>query len=149
MNDLLATPRYVYVTRKIEFNAAHRLFNPELSDEENSLLYGKCNSVHGHGHNYVVEITLQGPIDRKTGYLFDLKALKALLEAEIVSRFDHRHLNHDVPELENCVPTTEILAVTIWEILEAKLQETTNKGVRLHEVTIHETENNRVRYLGQ
>ena len=149
MNDLLEQPRKVYVTRKIEFNAAHRLFNPELSDEENRLIYGKCSGTYGHGHNYVIEITLAGRIDRKTGYLFDLKELKSMLEQEIVARFDHCHLNFEVPELENSVPTTEILAVTIWEILEAKLGAITNKEVSLHEVKIHETGNNSVRYLGE
>jgi 6-pyruvoyltetrahydropterin/6-carboxytetrahydropterin synthase len=149
MNDLLEKPRKVYVTRKIEFNAAHRLFNPELSDEENRLIYGKCSGTYGHGHNYLIEITLAGLVDRKTGYLFDLKELKGLLEEEIVARFDHRHLNFDVPELENCVPTTELLAVAIWDILESRLGANNNKEVTLHEVTIHETGKNSVRYLGE
>lgn len=149
MNDLLETPRRVYVTRKIEFNAAHRLFNPELSDDENLRIYGKCSGRYGHGHNYVVEITLVGIVDRKSGYLFDLKELKSLLEDEIAARFDHRHLNFEVPELENCVPTTEILAIVIWEILESRLAVITNKEVTLHEVNIHETGKNSVRYLGE
>ena len=149
MNDILDRQRTVYVTRKIEFNAAHRLFNPELSDEENALLYGKCSGEYGHGHNYMLEITLSGPIDRKTGYLFDLKELKKLLEEEVAARFDHRHLNYEVPELRDSVPTTEILAVTIWEILQSRLSTITNKEVRLHEVNIHETGKNSVRYLGE
>lgn len=149
MNDVLQKPRKIYVTRKIEFNAAHRLFNPELSDEENQRIYGKCNSQYGHGHNYVIEITLAGMIDRTTGYLFDLKQLKTLLEEEIVARFDHRHLNHDVRELEHSVPTTEVLAVTIWDLLESRLGTITNKEVTLHEVKIHETGKNSVRYLGE
>jgi 6-pyruvoyltetrahydropterin/6-carboxytetrahydropterin synthase len=149
MNDLLAKPRKIYVTRKIEFNAAHRLFNPELSEEENRLIYGKCSGLHGHGHNYEIEITLAGPVDRKTGFLFDLKELKSLLEEEVVARFDHRHLNFDVKELENCVPTTEILAIIIWDILESRLGATINKEVSLHEVRIHETGKNSVRYLGE
>jgi 6-pyruvoyltetrahydropterin/6-carboxytetrahydropterin synthase len=149
MNDILERPRKIYVTREIEFNAAHRLFNPELSDEENRRIYGKCSGLYGHGHNYVVEITLSGTVDRKTGYLFDLKALKALLEEEVVARFDHRHLNHEVSELENSVPTTEILAITIWEILEQRLESITNREISLHEVRIHETGKNSVRYLGE
>lgn len=149
MNDVLEKPRKIYVTRKIEFNAAHRLFNPELSDEENQRIYGKCSGLYGHGHNYVIEITLSGIIDRTTGYLFDLKALKALLEEEIVARFDHRHLNHEVKELERSVPTTEVLAVTIWDILESRLETITNKEVSLHEVKINETGKNSVRYLGE
>ncbi|NTV01532.1 MAG: 6-carboxytetrahydropterin synthase [Chlorobiaceae bacterium] len=149
MNDVLEKPRKVYVTRKIEFNAAHRLFNPELSEDENRQLYGKCSTRHGHGHNYQIEITLAGRVDRKTGFLYDLKELKSLLEEEIVARFDHRHLNFDVPELEDCVPTTEILAVTIWDILESRLNTITNTGVSLHEVRIDETGKNSVRYLGE
>ncbi|NTW54291.1 MAG: 6-carboxytetrahydropterin synthase [Chlorobaculum sp.] len=149
MNDILEKPRKIYVTRKIEFNAAHRLFNPELSDEENRQFYGKCSGEFGHGHNYLLEITLSGFIDRKTGYLFDLKALKQILEEEIVSRFDHRHLNHEVGELAGHVPTTEILAVIVWEILESRLQAITKQGVSLHEVTIHETGKNSVTYLGE
>jgi 6-pyruvoyltetrahydropterin/6-carboxytetrahydropterin synthase len=149
MNDVLEKPRKIYVTRKIEFNAAHRLFNPELSEEENRQIYGKCSALHGHGHNYVIEITLYGPVDRKTGFLFDLKELKTMLEEEIVARFDHRHLNFDVSELANCVPTTEILAITIWDILESRLRSITNKEISLHEVRIHETGKNSVRYLGE
>jgi 6-pyruvoyltetrahydropterin/6-carboxytetrahydropterin synthase len=149
MNDILEKPRKIYVTRKIEFNAAHRLFNPELSDEENLRLYGKCSGAYGHGHNYLLEITLSGFIDRKTSYLFDLKELKKILEEEIVARFDHRHLNHEVSELEGHVPTTEILAVTVWEILESRLETITKQEVSLHEVKIHETGKNSVTYLGE
>ena len=149
MNDILEKPRKIYVTRTIEFNAAHRLFNPELSPEENLATYGKCSGEHGHGHNYLLEITLAGIIDRKTGFLFDLKELKTILEEEIIARFDHRHLNFDVSELVDCVPTTEVLAVIIWEILESRLRIITNQEVSLHEVRIHETGKNSVRYLGE
>jgi 6-pyruvoyltetrahydropterin/6-carboxytetrahydropterin synthase len=149
MNDILDKPRKIYVTRKIEFNAAHRLFNPDLSEEENLRIYGKCSGIYGHGHNYLLEITLSGTIDRKTGYLFDLKQLKNILEEEIVARFDHRHLNFDVSELDGNVPTTEILAVTVWDILESRLRTITNKEVSLHEVRIHETGKNSVAYLGE
>lgn len=149
MNDILEKPRKVYVTRSIEFNAAHRLSNPELTDEENLRMYGKCSNEHGHGHNYVLEITLAGTVNRQTGFLFDLKELKTILEEEIISRFDHRHLNFDVVELADCVPTTEILAITIWDILESRLRTITNQEIALHEVRIFETGKNSVRYLGQ
>ncbi|MEI8032276.1 MAG: 6-carboxytetrahydropterin synthase [Chlorobiaceae bacterium] len=149
MNELLKKPRRVYVSRTIEFNAAHRLFNPLLTDDENCKIYGKCANKHGHGHNYLLEITLSGIVDRETGYLFDLKELKALLEREIVDRFDHRHLNHDVPELLDCVPTTEVLTVLIWEILEEKLINITNRELSLHEVKLYETGKNAVRYKGE
>ncbi|ACF11695.1 6-pyruvoyl tetrahydropterin synthase and hypothetical protein [Chlorobaculum parvum NCIB 8327] len=149
MNDILEKPRKIYVTRTIEFNAAHRLFNPELSEEENRSLYGKCSGKYGHGHNYLLEITLSGPINRKTGYLFDLKKLKTILEEEIVTRFDHRHMNFEVKELQNHVPTTEILAVVVWDILETRLETITKQEVSLHEVKIHETGKNSVTYRGE
>jgi 6-pyruvoyltetrahydropterin/6-carboxytetrahydropterin synthase len=149
MNDVLQKPRKVYVTRQIEFNAAHRLFNPELSEEENRSIYGKCSNEHGHGHNYLLEITISGTVDRKTGFLFDLKQLKTILEEEIVSRFDHKHLNFDVRELEHSVPTTEVLAVTIWDIIEARLPSLNHQEISLHEVRILETGKNSVRYLGE
>ena len=149
MNDLLERPRKVYVSRKIEFNAAHRLFNPEWSDNENAAIYGKCSNKYGHGHNYLLEITLSGIVDRNTGFLFDLKELKAILEEEIINRFDHKHLNHDVAELQECVPTTEVLCVLIWDILEQRLRNINNRELALHEVKIHETGKNSVRYLGE
>jgi 6-pyruvoyltetrahydropterin/6-carboxytetrahydropterin synthase len=149
MNDLLEKPRKVYVSRKIEFNAAHRLFNPHITEKENCEIYGKCSNINGHGHNYLLEITLFGEVDRKTGFLFDLKELKGILEEEIIARFDHRNLNLDVPELEDCVPTTEVLAVLIWDILEQRLRTINNREIALYEVKIYETGNNSVRYLGE
>jgi 6-pyruvoyltetrahydropterin/6-carboxytetrahydropterin synthase len=149
MNDILKKPRKVYVTRTIEFNAAHRLHSNDLSDDENRELYGKCSNTYGHGHNYELEITVSGIVDRGTGFLLDMKELKKILEKEIMSRFDHKHLNFDVEELRDMVPSTEILAVTVWDILTTALQRYINKGITLHEVTIHETRKNSVRYLGE
>jgi 6-pyruvoyltetrahydropterin/6-carboxytetrahydropterin synthase len=149
MNDLLQKPRKVYVSRKIEFNAAHRLFNPHWSDNENVEIYGKCSNKYGHGHNYLVDITISGIVDRDTGFLFDLKELNAILEEEIINRFDHKHLNHDVAELQDCVPTTEVLAVMIWDILEQRLRNINKRELALHEVKIYETGKNAVRYLGE
>jgi len=149
MNDLLQKPRKVYVSRTIEFNAAHRLFNPLWSDNENLEIYGKCSNKYGHGHNYLLEITIRGFVNNNTGFLFDLKELKNILEEEIIARFDHRHLNHDVPELHECVPTTEVLAVLIWDILEERLLAINNREISLHEVKLYETGKNAVRYLGE
>jgi 6-pyruvoyltetrahydropterin/6-carboxytetrahydropterin synthase len=149
MNELLQKPRKVYVSRTIEFNAAHRLFNSCWSELENLDVYGKCSNKYGHGHNYLLEITICGIVDRNTGILFDLKELKGILEEEITARFDHRHLNHDVPELQECVPTTEVLAVLIWDILEERLLAINNRGIALHEVKLYETGKNAVRYLGE
>ncbi|MEC9487564.1 MAG: 6-carboxytetrahydropterin synthase [Prosthecochloris sp.] len=149
MNAVLEKPRKVYVTRTVEFNAAHRLFNPSLSDEENRTIYGKCSNLYGHGHNYEVEITVSGTVNRDTGFLLDMKELKTILEKEIMARFDHKHLNFDVEELKDTVPSTEVLAVTVWEIVEDALQLYPNKEITLHEVRIHETRKNSVRYLGE
>jgi len=149
MNDLLQKPRKIFVSRSIEFNAAHRLFNPLLTEDENFEIYGKCSNKYGHGHNYLLEITICGIVDPDTGFLFDLKELKTILEEEITARFDHRHLNHDVAELQNCVPTTEVLAVLIWDILEERLGNINNREISLYEVKIYETGKNSVRYLGQ
>ena len=149
MNHLLQKPRKVYVSRSIEFNAAHRLFNPHRTEQQNLETYGKCSNKNGHGHNYLLEITISGIVDQKSGFLFDLKALKTILEEEITDRFDHKHLNHDVPELHDCVPTTEVLAVLIWDILEQRLRTINNRELALHEVTIHETGKNAVRYRGE
>ena len=149
MNDLLQKPRKVYVSRTIEFNAAHRLFNPIWSEEENLRVYGKCSNKFGHGHNYLLEITISGTVNRDSGFLFDLKELKGILEEEVIARFDHRHLNHDVPELQDCVPTTEVLAVLIWDIVAERLQSINNREIVLHEVKLYETGKNAVRYLGE
>ncbi len=149
MNDLLQKPRTVYVSRTIEFNAAHRLFDPSATEEENLATYGKCSNHNGHGHNYRLNITIRGTVDRKSGFLFDLKELKNILKEEIMERFDHKHLNHDVPELRDCVPTTEVLAVLIWDILEERLRTLNNPEIALHEVHLHETGKNAVRYFGE
>ena len=149
MNNVLKKPRKVYVTRTVEFNAAHRLYNPGFSDDKNRKIYGKCSNTHGHGHNYELEITISGIVDRDTGFLLDMKELKNILEQEIMNRFDHKNLNHDVDELKDAVPSTEVLAVTVWDILTVALQRYINKGITLHEVTIHETRKNSVRYLGE
>ena len=149
MNEVLKQPRKVYVTRTVEFNAAHRLYNPDLSKDDNREIYGKCSNANGHGHNYELEITVSGTVDRTTGFLLDMKELKEVLEKEIIDRFDHKHLNLDVEELRNTVPSTEVLAITIWDILTVALQRYTNNGITLHEVTIHETRKNSVRYLGE
>jgi len=123
----------IYLTRKVEFSASHYYHNPKLSPEENRRIFGKCNNPHGHGHNYVLEVTVAGTPDESTGMVLDLKELKEILQREVMDRLDHRHLNYEVPELEGKIPTTENLAVTIWNYLEPKIQ----KG-RLHRVRLYE-----------
>jgi 6-pyruvoyltetrahydropterin/6-carboxytetrahydropterin synthase len=124
----------VLLTRKIEFSASHFYFNPAWTEEENRRVFGKCANRNGHGHNYVLEVTVRGTPDPVTGMVLDLKELKAILQREIVERLDHRHLNYEVPELKDRVPTTETLAATIWQLLEPKI----TRGC-LHRVRLYET----------
>lgn len=124
----------VYLTRKIEFSASHFYHNPDLSPEENRRVFGKCNNPHGHGHNYVLEVTVAGEPDPATGMVLDLKELKEILQREVMDRVDHRHLNHEVPELAGKIPTSENIAMTIWQWLMPKI----TKG-RLHRVRLYET----------
>ena len=126
------------ITVKVYFEAAHRLHNPSRPEEWNRSTYGKCNNRYGHGHNYVLEVTVEGAIDPDTGYLVDMKQLKDLLRRVVVSEVDHRHLNHEVPWLEGVNPTAENLARVFFERVAPALP----PGVRLAAVTVHETDRN-------
>ena len=110
----------IRVTRKIEFSAAHFYHNPNFSAEENRRIFGKCNNPHGHGHNYVLEVTVAGEPDPATGMVLDLKELKDILQREVGERMDHRHLNYEVPELAGQIPTCENIAAVIWRLLGAE-----------------------------
>jgi len=134
------------ITRKVEFSASHVCRNPLLSDQENQRIYGLSANPHGHGHNYVVEVSLQGERDRVTGMVFDLKELKAILEREIVEPYDHRFLNHEVPPFDREVPTTENIALDIWRRLEPRLS---GGSARLHSVRVYETPDLFVDYFGE
>jgi 6-pyruvoyltetrahydropterin/6-carboxytetrahydropterin synthase len=123
----------VYLTRKIEFSASHRYHNPEFSPEENARIFGKCNNHNGHGHNYVLEVTVGGETDPATGMVLDLKELKDLMEREVMERMDHRSLNHEVPELAGQIPTCENIAALIWELLAPKVRRGKLTRVRLWE----------------
>jgi 6-pyruvoyltetrahydropterin/6-carboxytetrahydropterin synthase len=147
-NELINTPHILYVTRKAHFNAAHRLNNPNLSDRENEALFGTCNNLYGHGHNYEIEITLKGPVNEKTGYVFDLKILDELIEKYITSKVDHKHLNYDVDFLKNLNPSAEILAISFWNILNKKIEATAHTRATLYEVKVYESERNFVSYRG-
>jgi 6-pyruvoyltetrahydropterin/6-carboxytetrahydropterin synthase len=123
----------VYLTRKIEFSASHRYHNPDFSAEENRRIFGKCNYPNGHGHNYVLEVTVGGETDPATGMVLDLKELKELLEREVMDRMDHRSLNHEVAELAGRIPTCENVAAVIWELLASKIRRGHLARVRLWE----------------
>ena len=131
------------VCRRVTFNSAHRLYRKDWSNEQNNTVFGKCNNPNFHGHNYVLEIWIEGNIDPETGYVIDLKIVKDLAKFEIENRFDHRNLNLDCPEFNNLIPTAENIAVVCWNLLRAKLDTKYTLVVRLWE-----TENNLVEYAG-
>lgn len=133
-----------YVTRRVHFNAAHRLHNPAKSDDWNRATFGKCNLPNWHGHNYVLEVTVSGTPDPETGYVIDLAILKRVLEEKIVDVCDHRNLNLDVPFLKGVIPSTENLAVKFWQQLEHEIPRGT-----LYAVKVFETERNMAEYRGE
>jgi 6-pyruvoyltetrahydropterin/6-carboxytetrahydropterin synthase len=134
----------VYLTRKAEFSASHYYHNPEFTPEENRNIFGKCNNPHGHGHNYTLEVTVKGQIDPRSGFVVDLKELKEIMNREVVETVDHRFLNKEVQEFRDRIPTTENLAVTIWNWLQPKL-----KVAKLHRIRLYETPDLFVDYYGE
>lgn len=134
----------VYLTRKAEFSASHYYHNPELTAEENRRLFGKCNNPHGHGHNYMLEVTVKGRVDGRSGFVVDLKNLKEIMNREVIEVLDHRFLNKEVAEFRELIPTTENLAIHIWNRLQAKLN-----VAQLHRVRVYETPDLFVDYYGE
>ncbi|MGZ4787228.1 MAG: 6-pyruvoyl trahydropterin synthase family protein [Terriglobales bacterium] len=137
--------KYVYLTRKVEFAASHVYHNPAFSPEENRRVFGKCNNPNGHGHNYTLEVTVKGEVDGETGFVLDLKDLKEILNREVMDVFDHRHLNKEVPEFATQIPTTENIAISIWNRISPKL----NRGTHMHRVRVYETPDLFVDYYGE
>ena len=133
----------VTVTRRLRFNAAHRVHNPALSDEENVAIFGKCNNPNWHGHNYTLDVSVEGDIDERTGYVLDLSALKELVHREIVDKVDHRNFNLDVEFMREVIPTSENIIVAFWGLLADRV-----KPARLVRLVLWETENNYVEYTG-
>jgi 6-pyruvoyltetrahydropterin/6-carboxytetrahydropterin synthase len=131
------------VTRRLHFCAAHRLFRPSFSDEQNASVFGPCSHPNYHGHNYELDVSVTGEVDPTTGYVADLGEVKRVVEEEVLSRLDHKNLNLDVPEFGDRNPTTENLAVVIWEMLEGRLPG------RLTRVVLWETPRNSVVYEGR
>jgi 6-pyruvoyltetrahydropterin/6-carboxytetrahydropterin synthase len=132
------------ITRREEFSAAHCLFNPGFSDEKNEALYGLCANPNYHGHNYVVEVTLRGPVDPDTGMTFNLADLKETMRREVIDKVDHKNLNEDAAGfMKNRIPTAENVAISIWECLEGHIG-----GGLLHRVRLFENERNFVDYYG-
>jgi 6-pyruvoyltetrahydropterin/6-carboxytetrahydropterin synthase len=132
------------VTRRLTFNAAHRIHNPALSDDENARLFGKCNSPNWHGHNYTLEVSVTGEPDPVSGYVIDLAELKQLVERALLNRVDHHNFNLDVPEMAGTNPTAENIILMFWRVLEPALMPRT-----LSRLKLWETENNWVEYDGR
>jgi 6-pyruvoyltetrahydropterin/6-carboxytetrahydropterin synthase len=134
------------ITRKVEFSASHVCRNPALSDLENSKLFGLSANPHGHGHNYVVEVSVAGDPDPVTGMVMDLKELKEILNGEVVAPYDHRFLNYETPPFDRVIPTAENIACDIWRRIQPRIS---NENRRLHSVRVYETPDLFVDYDGE
>ena len=133
-----------YVTRRETFSAAHRLYNPDLSDAENERVYGKCSNPNWHGHNYTLEVVVAGEINKKTGYVIDLKKLKEIIIENVIKKVDHKNLNTETDFLYGIIPTAENISLAIWNQLLNKIP-----VGKLYSVKIYETENNYFEYKGE
>ena len=134
----------VYLTRKAEFSASHYYNSPELTPEENRHLFGKCSNPNGHGHNYTLEVTVKGEVDPRSGFVVDLKHLKEVMQREVLEAMDHRFLNKEVAEFLTKIPTTENIAIVVWQRLQPKLQQ-----AQLHRVRVYETPELFVDFYGE
>ncbi len=131
----------ISVIRKEHFNSAHRLHNPNWSDEKNASFYGKCNNPNYHGHNYNLEVTISGELNEESGYLIDMKYLSDIIKEEILNPFDHKNLNLDVEDFENLIPTAENMAIVMYNKLLNRIDNNLEIKIKLYE-----TERNAVIY---
>ncbi|MCS6926152.1 MAG: 6-carboxytetrahydropterin synthase [Candidatus Binatia bacterium] len=113
----------ILCTKTFGFSAAHRLHSEALSEEDNRVVFGKCNNPHGHGHNYTLEVTIRGEVDPRSGQLVNARLLETVVQQEVIERFDHKHLNEEVPEFRGVNPTGENIAKVIWDLLKPRLGE--------------------------
>jgi 6-pyruvoyltetrahydropterin/6-carboxytetrahydropterin synthase len=134
----------VTVTRRLRFNAAHRVHNPALSDGENNALFGKCNNPNWHGHNYVLDVSVAGEVDKKTGYVIDLSKIKDVVNREVIDKVDHRNVNLEVDFMRGLIPTTENMVVAMWRVIAPAIA-----PAKLEKLVLSETENNSAEYRGQ
>ena len=134
----------VTVTRRLHFSAAHRVHNPAMSDDENQRVFGKCNNPNWHGHNYILDVSVIGTLDPRTGYVIDLSRVKQIVEESVIRHVDHRNLNLEVDFLRGVIPTTENIVVGFWRVLEPAL-----RPARLSKLVLWETVNNYVEYDGR
>jgi 6-pyruvoyltetrahydropterin/6-carboxytetrahydropterin synthase len=134
----------VTITRRLQFNAAHRVHNPALSDAENQRLFGKCNNPNWHGHNYTLDVSVSGPVDETTGYVVDLSHIKRVVEREVIDKVDHRNFNLEVDFMQGVIPTTENIVVAMWRVIEPAM-----RPAKLTKLVLWETPNNYVEYEGK
>jgi 6-pyruvoyltetrahydropterin/6-carboxytetrahydropterin synthase len=137
----------VYISRTEHFNAAHRLFNPNWSDEKNKEVFGPCANYNWHGHNFELIVTVKGEPDPDTGFVIDLKVLGDIIKRDIIEQVDHKNLNLDVPFMQGKMASCEIFIMAIWRILEHSLAAVTE--ARLHQIRLYETPKNFVDYYGE
>ena len=135
----------VYITRKFHFSASHRLYKPGLTDEENARIFGDCSNPNGHGHNYIIEVTVSGNPNPDVGYIMDLKLLKNIVDEALIKKVDHKNLNCDVDFLKGIIPTSENLVMCFWEVIRSKIE---NAERKLFSIKLFETENNYVEFKG-
>jgi 6-pyruvoyltetrahydropterin/6-carboxytetrahydropterin synthase len=135
----------IFITRRERFNAAHRLFRPDFTDQKNMEVFGKCSNPNWHGHNYELFVTVKGEVNPETGFLINLKALSSLIKERIIEKIDHRNINLEVDFMRGKFASTESLCMAVWHELEVAIK---NLGAELHCVKIFESENNFVEYYG-
>ena len=135
----------LFITRKEHFNAAHKLYNPQWSEEKNAEIFGKCSNPNWHGHNYNLYVTVKGNINPDTGFIVNLKDLSTVIRVEVCDKLDHKNLNLDVDFLQNIMTSTENVTIAIFNILKPKIKAL---GAELHSIKLYETENNYVEYFG-
>ncbi|MGZ4034974.1 MAG: 6-pyruvoyl trahydropterin synthase family protein [Bacteroidia bacterium] len=136
----------IYITRKEHFNAAHKLHNPNWTEEQNNEVFGKCANPNWHGHNYNLFVTVKGNVNPDTGYSVNLKELSVIIRTHITDKLDHKNLNLDVPFLKGLMPSTENVAIAIWKELSPHVNKL---DCKLHCIKLYETENNYVEYFGE
>jgi 6-pyruvoyltetrahydropterin/6-carboxytetrahydropterin synthase len=134
----------VTITRRMHFNAAHRVHNPALSDAENTALFGKCNNPNWHGHNYVLDVSVSGEVSSKTGYVADLSKIKEVVNREVIDKVDHKNLNVEVDFMRGKIPTTENIVVAMWNVLAPAVA-----PAKLEKLVLWETQNNSAEYRGR
>jgi 6-pyruvoyltetrahydropterin/6-carboxytetrahydropterin synthase len=137
----------IYITRREHFNAAHRMYREEWSEEKNAEVFGKCANPNWHGHNYNLFVTVKGEITHATGYLIDLKDLKVIINDYVIEKLDHKNLNKDVDFMAGKMASTELLCIEIFNQLKGPIEN--HEGVFLHSIKLFETENNSAEYFGE